>query len=391
MKVPFNYLPQQFADVEPFLAGWRELAASGEFTLGPFVERFEAKFAGYVGARHCISTNNGTDALILALKAAGVGPGDEAITAVNTFYATAGAIVAVGARPVFVDCDHRYQIDAAQIAAAITPKTKVILPVHWAGASPDLPRIVQLAKAHGLKVIEDACPAVGARLGGRHAGTFGTLGAFSMHPLKPLNVMGDGGMVVTDDDALADWMRQYRNHGMADRDHIDIWGVNMRLQPLQAVVASRVLDTVADLVRQRNGNALYLDQGLRQWPDFVTVVERCANHIEAQQLYMAAFQRRDALLGFLISRGIEAKVHYPVPLHLQKAAASLGYRRGDFPVAERQAAELITLPAHQFISTQQLDYMLETIGEFYTGKRSLTRMAESVAEHKTAETLRVNR
>jgi dTDP-4-amino-4,6-dideoxygalactose transaminase len=378
VKVPFNYLSQQFGDVEPYLEEWGRLAASGEFTLGPYVEAFEAKFANYVGARHCISTNNGTDALILALKAAGIGPGDEVITVTNSFYATAGAIVAAGARPVLVDCDERFQMDAGKISPAVTKKTRAILPVHWAGASPDMHRILDVAEAYNLAVIEDACPAVGATVDGKHAGTLGKLGAFSMHPLKPLNVMGDGGMTVTDDDALARWMRKYRNHGMADRDHIDFWGVNMRLQPFQAIVGSRVLDTVADLVKVRNRNARQLDEGLRQMPEFVTVAERLAGNIEAQQLYMACFDHRDELLRFLIGRGIEAKVHYPVPLHLQKAALDLGYKRGDFPVAEYQADHLITLPGHQFITAEQIDYTLETIREFYVGKASFENTKEAI-------------
>jgi dTDP-4-amino-4,6-dideoxygalactose transaminase len=378
VKVPFNYLPQQFGDVAPYLEELQRWAATGEFTLGHFVEAFEAKFAQYVGARHCISTNTGTDALILALKAAGIRPGDEVITVTNTFYATAGAIVAAGAKPVFVDCDERYQIDTEKISSAVTVKTSAILPVHWAGASPHMNRVLDLAEEHGLVVVEDACPAVGAYVGGRHAGTFGKVGAFSMHPLKPLNVMGDGGMVVTDDDALADWMRKYRNHGMVDRDHIEFWGVNMRLQPFQAIVGSRVLDTIADLVKTRNHNAWLLDEGLRQLPEFVTVVDRAAHNVEAQQLYMACFQRRDQLLRFLIGRGIEAKVHYPVPLHLQKAAAHLGYTRGDFPVAERQADHLITLPAHQFITAEQIDYILENVREFYLGKHSVANNQETI-------------
>jgi aminotransferase EvaB len=365
MRVPFNYLPAQFADPEPYIEDWRKLIASAEFTIGPFVEAFEAKFARYVGAKHCISTNNGTDALILALKAAGVGSGDEVITVCNTFYATVGAIVAAGARPVFVDCDERFQIDAAKIPEAITPKTRAILPVHWAGCSPDMQSLMAIADAHRLVVVEDACPAVGAYVNGRHAGTLGKVGAFSMHPLKPLNVMGDGGMAVTDDDDLADWMRKYRNHGMADRDHIEFWGVNMRLQPFQAVVASRVLDTVVDLVTVRNCNARQLDEGLRRLTGFVHVPQRPLGNVEAHQLYMGCFQRRDELLALLVSKGIEAKVHYPIPLHLQKAAGSLGYKRGDFPVGERQAGELITLPAHQFVGTGQIRFVLDAIRGFY--------------------------
>lgn len=365
MNVPFNYLPEQFSDLEPYFEEWRRLITSSEFTLGPFVEAFEAKFARYVGARHCVSTNTGTDALILALKAAGVGPGDEVITVCNTFYATAGAIIAVGAKPVFVDCDERFQMDVSALGSVITPLTRAILPVHWAGCSPDMGSISAFAGRKGLVVIEDACPAVGAFVDGKHAGTCGNIGAFSMHPLKPLNVMGDGGMVVTDDDALAAWMRKYRNHGMVDRDHIEFWGVNMRLQPFQAIVGSRVLDTVADLVRLRNRNVRQLDEALEELRDYVRLPVRPAGNVEAHQLYMASFQRRDELLRFLISRGIEAKVHYPVPLHLQQAAAGLGYRRGDFPTAERQAAELITLPAHQFVSSTQIGFMLDSVRDFY--------------------------
>jgi dTDP-4-amino-4,6-dideoxygalactose transaminase len=365
--VPFNYLPLQFADPQPYFEEWRRLIASGEFTIGPFVERFEAKFAAYVGARHCVSTNNGTDALILALRAAGISFGDEVITVSNTFYATVGAIVAIGARPVFVDCDERFQMDTNQLSAAISAKTRALLPVHWAGCSPDMDGVMAVAKRYGLAVIEDACPAVGAFFGGKHAGTIGALGAFSMHPLKPLNVMGDGGMVVTDDDSLAEWMRKYRNHGMLDRNNIEFWGVNMRLQPFQAIVANKVLDTVSELVRIRNRNAHLLDEGLKALAGFVRIPERPAANVEAHQLYMACFQSRDRLLHFLNLNGIEAKVHYPVPLHLQQAAENLGYRRGAFPISERQADELITLPAHQFVNSTQIAYMLDRIREFYAG------------------------
>jgi aminotransferase EvaB len=365
MRVPYNYLFDQFADAEPFVAEWRKLIASAEFTLGPFVEAFERKFADYVGVKHCISVNNGTDALILALRSLGVTQGDEVITVANTFYASVGAIASAGARPVFVDCDERFQIDVEKIEGAITRKTRAILPVHWGGCSPDIHRVMEIARKHSLAVVEDACPAVGAYVDGKHAGSFGTVNAFSMHPLKPLNVMGDGGMTVTDDDELAEWMRKYRNHGMIDRDHIEFWGVNMRLQPFQAIVGSRVLDTVKDLVAARNRNAAQLDAGLRKLAEFVRLPFRPKGNVEAYQLYMARFVRRDELLKYLIDREIEAKVHYPVPLHLQQAASGLDYKLGDFPNAERQGQELITLPNHQFVSTEQVQFMVDTITEFY--------------------------
>jgi dTDP-4-amino-4,6-dideoxygalactose transaminase len=365
MRVPYCYLDQQFADVEAYFNDLRGLVKSGEFTLGPYVEAFEKKFAAYIGVKHAVSTNTGTDALILALRAAGVRPGDEVITVPNTFYATVGAAVAVGARPVFVDCDDRFQIDANKIEAAITPRTRALLPVHWAGCSPDMPAIMDIARRHNLVVVEDACPAVGAKVGKRSAGTFGKVNGFSMHPLKPLNVWGDGGIAVTDDDAAAAWMHLYRNHGMTDRDHIEIWGVNYRLQPVQAIVGSRQLDVIEKIIGVRVRNARHLDRRLAELRDFVTLPARPPENREAYQLYIIRCARRDELLEYLQAHEIEARVHYPVPLHLQKAAAGLGYQRGDFPVAERQADEIITLPAHQHVTPEQCDYMADTIRAFY--------------------------
>jgi len=365
MRVPYNYLPMQFANPGAIFADWEKLIKSSEFTLGPVMEAFEQKFADFVSMKHCIATNNGTDALILAFKSLDLGPGDEAITVCNTFYATVGAIVACGAKPVFVDCNERYQIDVSKLEAAITDRTKVIVPVHWGGASPDMREICAVASRHGIDVVEDACMGIGASIMGRSPGTFGTVNAYSMHPLKSLNVMGDGGMVVTNDDNLANWMRKYRNHGMVDRNHIEFWGVNMRLQPLQAIVASHGLDDLPDVIKKRNRIANRLDRGLKKLAPWVTLPPRPSENIETFALYMGIFQKRDQLLNYLIDNDVEAKIHYPIPLHLQEAAKSLGYKNGDFPVAESQADGLITLPVHQYIENEQVDFMVKLITEFY--------------------------
>ncbi len=365
MHVKYSYLDQQFAHVDEYFEDLRKLVASGEFTLGPYVEKFEKKFGEYIGVRHVISTNTGTDALILALKAVGVKPGDEVITVANTFVATVGAIVAAGAKPVFVDSDDRYQIDVRQISKAITSRTKAIVPVHWAGCPCDIQEVVDLANNHNLEVVEDACPAVGAKVNGRSVGTFGKVNAFSMHPLKPLNVWGDGGMVVTNDRACAEFLRLYRNHGLKDRDHIEFWGVNSRLQPVQAVVATRLLDEIENLVETRIRNANLLDQGLRDLAPLITLPARPKGYREVYQLYLASATRRDALVQHLIEHGVEAKIHYPIPLHLQKAAANLGYQQGSFPVCEKQAAEILTIPSHQHITAEAIDYVLDSIHEFY--------------------------
>jgi dTDP-4-amino-4,6-dideoxygalactose transaminase len=366
MMVPYSYLDRQFgaAVTEAILGDLRALVATGEFTIGPPVLEFERRFAALIGVRHVIGTNTGTDALILALRALGIGPGDEVITQVNTFYATVGAIVAAGARPVLVDVDDRYSIDPAGIARAITPRTRAILPVHWTGLPPELPAILEIAAAHGLEVVEDACPAAGAAYGGRPAGTFGRLSAFSMHPLKPLHVWGDGGAVATDDDGLARWLALYRNHGMVHRDEIAMWGVNQRLQTVQAVVANRLIDHVKPWIERRNAIARRLDEalaGVRQ----IRIPPRPPHLYHAYLLYVVRAERRDELLVHLRGAGVDAKVHYPTPLHLQPAARDLGYRAGDFPVAEAQAAEIVTLPNHQFLTDGEVDYMIESIRGFY--------------------------
>lgn len=365
MQVPYNYLPNQFSQYEDILDEWKELIRSTEFTLGPYVENFENKFAEFIKCKHVIGTNTGTDALILALKAVGVGPGDEVISVPITFYATVGAIIAVGARPVFVDIDDRYQMDESLIPKVITEKTKAILPVHWGGASPNMPAIMKIAQKYGLKVVEDACMAPGGYAHKGHAGTLGHISAWSMHPLKPLNVMGDGGMVSTDNDEIASWMRMYRNHGMVDRDHNSIWGVNMRLQPLQAVVAGHMIKTVDETVEIRNKNAQILDKGLKSLFPNVKVPLRPKEYKETYSLYMAQFKRRDELIKYLLENEIEAKIHYPVPLHLQEAAKELGYKPGDFPISETYSLEILTIPAHQFITREQIEFMLQKIHSFY--------------------------
>ena len=365
MRVPFNYLPYQFKSTKIYFKEWKKLIRSCEFTLGPYVEKFEKTFSKFIGVKHCISTNNGTDALVLALKSLGVKKDDEVITVCNSFYATAGAIVACGAKPVFVDSDERYQIDVNKIEKGITKKTKIILPVHWGGASPDMKKIIEIAKKHKLFVVEDACMGIGAKIKKKCPGTFGKVSAMSMHPLKSLNVMGDGGMVITNNDKIAKWIKKYRNHGMVDRDHISYWGVNTRLQPMQAIVANKELKNVNKIVALRNKNAKILDKKLSKIKT-IEIPLRKKNYRETFALYMASFKQRNKLKSYLLKNGIEVKIHYPVPLHLQKAAKSLGYKKGDFPKAEKQAKELLTLPIHQYLSKKQINYLAQKIENFYS-------------------------
>jgi len=367
MDVPYSYLNDQFADVDPFLDDIRQLVSSADFTLGKAVGEFEGRFAKLCGLPYAVGVGSGTDALMLSLKMVGVGPGDEVITSPNTFVATVGAIAMTGATPVFVDNNEEYTIDVDQIEAAITPQTKALMPVHLSGNPADMPAIMEIADRHGLKVIEDAAQAILASIDGQHVGTWGETAGFSLHPLKNLNVWGDGGVIVTQSQEMYEKLRLFRNHGLATRDEISFWGHNSRLDSLQAVVANRLVDDVHSITDARIANAKHFDDGLADLGEYIVIPERKANVKQVYHTYVIQASDRDGLLGYLEEQGVEAKVHYPIPLHLQEAAKPLGYKEGDFPVCEKHCRTIITLPVHQYLSSDQLDYTIGHIRKFYLG------------------------
>ncbi len=365
LPINHNYLAEQFADHEVIFAKIRQVVLRGDFTLGSAVDTFEQEYASITGTRHAIGVNSGTDALRLSLIALGVGAGDEVITTPFTFYATIGAIVTTGARPVFVDVRDDYNINPDGIEAAITPRTKAILPVHWSGRPCDMEEIVSIARRRNLVVVEDACHAIKATRDGRYAGSFGDAGCFSMHPLKNLNVWGDGGVIVTDSQELADRLRLLRNHGLMNRDECAIFAYNSRLDTIQAVVASHLLQKIDHVTESRIANAARLDRGLASVPQ-VRVPPRDPRVKQVFHIYSFECERRDALQAFLIDRGIDAKVHYPIPMHLQPAAGAYGYVAGDFPRAESLCASVLSLPVHEFITAEQCDRMVAVVMEFYS-------------------------
>ena len=365
MRVPYSYLREQFADSEPILRDIKGLLESTQFTLGPPVAEFEERFARLCGAKHAIGVGTGTDALFLSLRALGVGPGDEVITAADTFIATAGAIVQAGARPAFVDVLDDFNIDPAKIEDAITPRTRALLPVHYAGQPAKMGPILEIARRRGLPVVEDACQAIGASIDGTLVSNFGMAAGFSLHPLKNLNVWGDGGVIVTNSSELAATLRLLRNHGLRNRDEVEIFGYNCRLDSLQAIVGNHLIRDTEAITAARIKNARRLDAGLAPLAPRVRVPKRLHNERHVFHLYMFEADDRDRLLAFLLEREIEAKIHYPVPLHLQPASRRLGYKEGDFPVAERQAKRIITLPVHQHLSQTQVEFMIESVTAFY--------------------------
>jgi dTDP-4-amino-4,6-dideoxygalactose transaminase len=369
MKVKYSYLQEQFSDTRPIFDLISEVVKTGDFTLGKAVEEFEGRFAKVVGARHAVGVNSGTDALFLSLKALGVGVGDEVITSPNTFIATVGAIVAAGARPVFVDVLGDYTIDPALIEAAITPRTRALMPVHYAGNPAEMTEIMKIADKHGLPVVEDSCQAISAAIDGKCVGTFGISGGFSLHPLKNLNVWGDSGIIVTDSGETRDKLVLLRNHGLRDRDAVEIFGYNSRLDSVQAAVGNHLIKDMEKVTSTRIKWANKIDAALSELGDFITIPERHPNKRYVYHLYMVMARDRDKLLSFLIESGIEAKVHYPIPLHLQPAADYLGYKEGDFPVTEAQCKSIITLPVHQHLEEEQVDYIIGKVKEFYSRAR----------------------
>jgi dTDP-4-amino-4,6-dideoxygalactose transaminase len=367
VKVRYSYLPQQFRDPSEILEELRRFVPTGNFTLGKPVAEFERRFAELIGTKHAIGVGSGTDSLKLSLKAIGVGHGDEVITAANTFIATAGAINEVGARNVFVDCDDSFCMDVRQVEAAITPRTKAIMPVHFTGYMTDMRKLLPIARKHGIPVVEDACQAILAEVEGRKAGTWGIAGGFSLHPLKNLNVWADGGMIVTNDDDVADRLRLLRNHGLINRDEIEIFGYNSRLDSVQAIVGNWLIKDVHDITARRIDNAAYYDSGFKTVPQ-IRVPSRPADCKRVFHLYIVFAERRDALLDYCLAKGIEAKVHYPIPLYLQKGLAHLGYHPGDFPVTDRHAKSIISFPCDQHLARDQQDYVISAVRDFYAGR-----------------------
>ena len=365
MKVRFSYLKQQFADLEPYLGDIRALVKTADFTLGRALIEFEERFANLLGLPYAIGVGTGTDALILSLKILNIGPGDEVITPPNTFIATVGAIVMSGARPAFVDSDDGFVIDPAEIEAAITPRTKAIIPVHYTGNVADMPAIMKIADKHGLLVIEDACQAIAASLDGKPVGSWGETATFSLHPLKNLNVWGDGGVIVTRSAQLAEKLRLYRNHGLINRDEVVMFGYNSRLDTLQALIGNRLIEQTEFITNQRIANAQRYDESFADMSEFIRIPQRRPRVKHVYHLYMVRAQRRDDLLAHLHRHGVEAKIHYPIPVHLQKAARYLGYKEGDFPVCEEDSRTVITLPAHQHLTPEEIDYVIAQVRSFY--------------------------
>ena len=363
--IPYVNLPAQADEQMPELAAiFERVVRRGSFVgAGAEIERLEARLAEYCGTREAVALNSGTDALFLALKVAGIGPGDEVITPPNSFIASTAVIVHLGARPVFVDVLADQNIDPAAIERAVTPRTRAIMPVHLTGRVCRMDQILEIAARHGLLVIEDAAQSIGSMFQGRKSGSFGHFGCFSAHPLKNLNAMGDAGFVTTNDSTAAARMRRLRTHGMADRETVEEWGFVSRMDVLQAAILDYRLDKLPDVIAKRRENAALYQRLIKHETVFVPPCRQ--DEFNTFHTFVIQVDRRDDLQHHLRAIGIKTAIHYPVPIHLQPAAASLGYRKGDFPAAERQAERILTLPVNQYMRVKDVEAVAGEVLAFY--------------------------
>ena len=364
MKVRYSYLSQQFSKSDDLWIKLKKFVATGDFTLGKPLVQFESKFAKLIGSKYAIGVNSGTDAIKLSLIAAGIKPGDEVITASNTFVATVGAINEVGAKIVFVDCDDTFCMDVKKIEKNITSKTKAIVPVHFTGYMTNMEILNKIAKKHKLLVIEDACQSILGAQKTKKAGTWGITGAFSLHPLKNINVWSDGGVIVTSNKRIYEKLLLLRNHGLKNRDNVSLLGYNSRLDTFQAVVGNWLLPKAEAIANQRIINASYLDKNLKNINQ-IEIPPRPKNFKIVYHLYIVFAKNRDKLLRYCLKKGIEAKVHYPIPIYLQEGLKNLGYKKGDFPITDKHAKSIITFPCDQHLSKKELNYIIKTVQNFY--------------------------
>lgn len=367
MKVRYSYLKQQFSNCNDLWRNLKRFVKTGDFTLGKELSKFEKKFSKLIGTKYAVGVNSGTDAIKLSLKVIGIKSGDEVITAANTFVATVGAICELGAKPIFVDCDNSFCMDTSQVERKITKKTKAIVPVHFTGYMTNMIELNKIAKKYKIPIIEDACQSILASIQNKNSGTWSDFGAFSLHPLKNINVWSDGGMIVTSNKRYYERLKLLRNHGLVDRDNVKIIGYNSRLDTIQAVVGNWLIPSARKIANQRIKNAKFYDEGFREIKG-ITIPPRLKKYKIVYHLYIVFAQKRDELLKYCLKKGIEAKIHYPIPMYRQPAMKFLKHKKGDFPVTDRHAKSIISFPCDQHLSKKQMNHVIKCVTEFYSKK-----------------------
>ncbi len=371
-KVRYSYLRQQFSNCPELWKELKEFVKTGDFTLGKPLIKFEKRFASLIGTKYAIGVNSGTDAIKLSLKCLDIKKGDEIITAANTFVATVGAICELGAIPKFVDVDDTFCMNADLVEKKISKKTKAIVAVHFTGYMTDMTKLSKLSKKYNIPIVEDACQSILASINGKKAGTWSDFGAFSLHPLKNINVWSDGGIIVTSKKKYYEKLKLLRNHGLKNRDEVVITGYNSRLDTLQAVVGNWIIPKSKKIANQRIINANYFDQKLSKI-EGIKIPPRFKNFKIVYHLYIVFAKNRDQLLDYCLRKGIEAKIHYPIPIYRQKAMKFLKHKKGDFPKTDWQSKNIISFPCDQHLTKKEIDYIIKTVERFYKIENSLRK------------------
>lgn len=363
MKIDLAILGRQFTlhQNEYEEAALRALR-SGWYILGPELSAFEEEFARFVGRKYCVGLNSGLDALTLSVRALDIGEGDEVIVPANTYIATVLAITENGATPIFVEPDEYYNLDAEKLESAITPRTKAIMVVHLYGQAANMTQIADIAKKHALPIIEDCAQSHGAAFAGKTTGTWGIAGCFSFYPTKNLGAFGDAGAVVTDDEAFAKKLRMLRNYGSEVKYHNELCGVNSRLDELQAALLRVKLSHLNELTKERQQIAKQYLSGIKNPQILLPEIRENATHVYHQ--FVVRTKNRDAFQSYLKAHGIETVIHYPIPPHLAKCYESLGHQRGDFPIAEQYADEVLSLPMFNGMTKEELSYIIEACNSY---------------------------
>ena len=365
MRVPYVDLGGQFTPhMDQYLAKVREVLSDGYLILGPEVTTLEESFAKYCGTKYAVGVANGTDSLVMIMRGLGIGPGDEVITAPNSYLASASSVAMVGATPIFADVQSDMNIAPAEIEKKISTRTKAIMPVHLTGRPADMDKIMEIAERHNVHIIEDAAQAVGAEYKSKRVGSFGIANSFSLHPLKNLGAAGDAGIITTNNENLYQYLCKARTHGMSSRDKCEFWSNNSRIDALQAAFLNIKMRFLDKWNEERRKNAqIYIDR----LKDYVCVPADDDLRQSVYHAFVIQTDRRDELMQFLKDREIDTKIHYPIPIHLQESAKYLGNQPGSYPETEKQITRILSLPVFPELSEIQVNYVADSIIEFFTG------------------------
>lgn len=359
-----DLIPRYENEKDDLLKIFQDVVSSGNLILSKENTLLEEEITKYLDTKYCLTLNSGTDALMMALFALGIGRGDEVITSPLSFIATAAAIDHVGAKPVFVDTKDDLNIDETKIEEKITSKTKAIIPVHWTGRMANIKKIKIIADKYNLKIIEDAAQAIGSQLDGYKPGTLSNCATFSTHPLKILNAIGDGGFITTNDKAIYEKIVKYRNHGTVGRDDYEIFGVNSRMDALNAAIVRYRLKKVDEIVKKRNMNIDFYRNNID--PKNFVIIDEPINSLNSMTMFVSIAEKRDELQKYLANNGIQSLIYYGRPLHLQTAAIKLGVNQGEFPNAELLSSKVLTIPFHQYLTHDELKHVSQTVNNFYS-------------------------